>query len=94
MSDSIENATLLAKGTTADVYAWGEGRILKLFTERTPWHANEVSATRVAHEAHLPVPEVMDGLTEVGQREGIILIRSRTVPDKLRNSKRGSMQQR
>ena len=75
MSDSAENATLLAKGATADVYAWGEGRVLKLFTERTPWHANEVSATRAAQEAGLPVPALIDGLIEVGQREGIIFER-------------------
>lgn len=75
MSVSAENATLLAKGATADVYAWGEGRVLKLFTERTPWHTNEVSATRAAQEAGLPVPALMDGLIEVGQREGIVFER-------------------
>jgi tRNA A-37 threonylcarbamoyl transferase component Bud32 len=75
MSGSAENATLLAKGTTADLYAWGEGRVLKLFTERTPWHANEVSATRAAREAGLPVPALIDGLIEVGQREGIVFER-------------------
>jgi len=75
MSGSAENATLLAKGATADVYAWGEGRVLKLFTERSPWHANEVSATRAAQEAGLPVPALIDGLIEVGQREGIVFER-------------------
>jgi tRNA A-37 threonylcarbamoyl transferase component Bud32 len=75
VSGSTGNATLLAKGTTADVYAWGEGRVLKLFTERTPWHANEVAATRATYKACLPVPQVMDGLIEVGQREGIVFER-------------------
>lgn len=75
MADSVESATLLARGATADVYAWGEGRVLKLFTERTPWHANEVAATRAAHKAGLPVPVVIDGLIEVGQREGIVFER-------------------
>ena len=60
-NNSIEQATLLAKGTTADVYAWGVGHVLKLFRQRLPWHANEVAATRVAHQAGLPVPEVIDG---------------------------------
>ena len=72
---SIEKATLLAKASTADVYAWGIGHVLKLFHERTPWHANEVNATRVAHEAYLPVPEVIDGLVEVDGREGIVFER-------------------
>ena len=75
MPDSAEDAMLLAKGATADVYAWGDGRVLKLFKERTPWHANEVSATRAAHRAGLPVPAVIEGLIEVGQREGIVFER-------------------
>lgn len=74
-TDSIEEANLIAKGTTAEVYAWGVGHVLKLFLERSPWHANEVAATRLAHEARLPVPEVIDGLIEVGEREGIVFER-------------------
>jgi len=73
--DSVEKATLLAKASTADVYAWGVGHVLKLFHERTPWHANEVAAARVAREAHLPVPEVIGDLIEVGEREGIVFER-------------------
>lgn len=73
--ESIEKALLLARASTADVYAWGDGRVLKFFHERTPWHANEVAATRAAHAAHLPVPEVIDGLIEVGEQEGIIFER-------------------
>jgi hypothetical protein len=68
---SIENATLLARASTADVYAWGAGHVLKLFFARTPWHASEVAATRAAHEAGLPIPRVIDGLIEVSEREGI-----------------------
>jgi tRNA A-37 threonylcarbamoyl transferase component Bud32 len=75
VSELGENATLLATGATADVYAWGDTRVLKLFKERTPWHANEVSATRAAHRAGLPVPAVIEGLIEVDQREGIVFER-------------------
>jgi tRNA A-37 threonylcarbamoyl transferase component Bud32 len=75
MSELPENATQLAQGTTADVYAWGDGRVLKLFHERVPIHANEVAATRVAHEAGLPVPAVLSELIEVNQREGIVFER-------------------
>jgi tRNA A-37 threonylcarbamoyl transferase component Bud32 len=74
-ADAIEKALLLASASTADVYVWGVGHVLKLFKERIPWHANEVTATRVAHEAHLPVPEVIDGLIDVGEREGIVFER-------------------
>jgi tRNA A-37 threonylcarbamoyl transferase component Bud32 len=49
--------------------------VLKLFHERVPWHANEVAATRAAHQAGLPVPAVFEGLIEVGQREGIVFER-------------------
>jgi Ser/Thr protein kinase RdoA (MazF antagonist) len=72
---SIEKATLLANASTADVYAWGVGRVLKLFYEHVPFHALEVAATRAAHEARLPVPEGIDGLNEVSEREGIIFER-------------------
>jgi hypothetical protein len=75
MPESPDNAALLAKGSTADVYAWGEGRVLKLFYERVPWHANEVAATRAAHKAGLPVSAVIEGLIEVGRREGIVFER-------------------
>ncbi len=74
-NDSIEKARLLAKASTADVYAWGAGHVLKLFHEHTPWHANEIAATKVAHDALLPVPEVIDGLIEVSEREGIVFER-------------------
>jgi tRNA A-37 threonylcarbamoyl transferase component Bud32 len=73
--DSNEKALLLARASTADVYTWGNGHVLKLFHERTPWHANEMAATSVAYEAHLPVPEVIEGLIEAGEREGIIFER-------------------
>jgi aminoglycoside phosphotransferase (APT) family kinase protein len=75
MPKSLGSAVLLAKGSTADVYAWEEGRALKLFHERVPWHANEVAATRAAHEAGLPVPAVVEGLIEVDGREGIVFER-------------------
>jgi tRNA A-37 threonylcarbamoyl transferase component Bud32 len=47
----------------------------EFFLERIPWHANEVAATRVAYKASLPVPEVIDGLIEVDEREGIVFER-------------------
>ena len=75
MPESIDNATRLAWGATADVYAWGDGRVLKLFHDRIPIHALEVSATRLAHDAGLPVPAVLSDLIEVDQREGIVFER-------------------
>ena len=73
--DFIKQAKLLARASTADVYAWGSGRVLKLFHEHTPFHALEVTATRLAYEANHPVPKVIDGLIEVDGREGIVFER-------------------
>jgi hypothetical protein len=60
-SGSINKTTLLAQGSTADIYAWKERKVLKLFREHTPWHANEVAATKTAYNFGLPVPEVFRG---------------------------------
>jgi hypothetical protein len=73
--ESIEKLSLIAKETTADIYHWGPSQILKLFLERIPGIANEVAASRMAHKASLPVPEVIDGLIGVSQREGIVFER-------------------
>ena len=72
---SIDKAARLAEGSTADIYAWKDGTVLKLFKERTPWHANEVTATKVACKSGLPVPKVCSELIEVGQHEGIVFER-------------------
>lgn len=72
---SINNTTLLTQGSTADIYAWEEGKVLKLFREHTQWHANEVTATKAALNSGLPVPEVFSGLIEVDKKEGIIFER-------------------
>ena len=69
---SIQNAKLLSHGATADIYEWGDGRVLKLFKERLPWHANEVAATKRAYDAGLPVPKVCSKLIRVGVQEAII----------------------
>lgn len=72
---SINQTSLLAKGSTADIYAWKVGKILKLFREHTEWHANEITATKIAYDSGLPVPKVFSGLIEVNEKEGIIFER-------------------
>jgi thiamine kinase len=73
----LDETTLISgSGATADVYAYGEGRVLKLFRQRAPHQANEALAARVAADAGLPTPRVLsDGLIEVDDREGIIFDR-------------------
>ncbi len=70
---SLETAILVGKGFCADVYAWGEGRVLKLFHGRAS-HAQaqrEYTATRAVHAAGLPAPDAFE-VIEVEGRVGIV----------------------
>jgi len=75
--------TPIALGAQADVFAWEDGKVLKLFKEPDASipgidltaHASELSANRVASALGLPVPAVIGGLVEVGGREGMIMER-------------------
>ena len=72
----LDESTLIGSGANAEVYAYGDGRALKLFRERSPFHANEMLAARAAAEAGLPTPRVWgDDLIEVDDREGIVFDR-------------------
>lgn len=72
----LERAALIGTGLTSDVYAWGEGRVLKLCHRDMP--AGRVEAefqiTRAVHAAGLPVPAAFD-LVEVEGRRGIVFER-------------------
>ncbi len=63
----------LAAGRTAEIYPYGEERVLKLFFPAIPesWIDREVSIGRYIHEAQLPVPQVF-GRLEVNDREGVV----------------------
>jgi Ser/Thr protein kinase RdoA (MazF antagonist) len=72
----LDTTTIVGKGFCADVHAWGEGRVLKLFhgpgaAERA---GREYAATRAVHAAGLPVPATFD-LIEVEGRSGIVFER-------------------
>ena len=70
MSDM--EAPPLAIGATAELLAWKDGHVLKLFRERSPYHGHGLAATRAASATGLPVPMVVDGLIEVEDREGVV----------------------
>jgi aminoglycoside phosphotransferase (APT) family kinase protein len=72
----LETAALIGKGFCSDVYAWGEGRVLKLFHGRVPPDrvARKYAVTRAIHAAGVPSPAVYD-LIEVQGRCGIVLER-------------------
>jgi aminoglycoside phosphotransferase (APT) family kinase protein len=62
----------IGQGRSAEVFAWGDKQVLKLFRPETAaWVENEVIATRLAHSIGLPVP-VIDDVLEVDGRPGII----------------------
>jgi len=67
---------LIGRGRTADVYAVGNGRVVKLFHESFSESAiqQELRGSQTAAEAGLPIPQVF-GSAMVGKRQGIIFER-------------------
>jgi uncharacterized protein (TIGR02172 family) len=63
----------MARGRTADVYAWGDDQVLKLFHERFPLEDIEYEAriARAVHASGLPVPGVGD-IVQVSERNGLL----------------------
>ena len=72
----MEKDALIGKGRTADVYAWGEGCILKLYQDWLPASAveREYTVTRAARAAGVPVPATYE-LVELEGRHGIVFER-------------------
>lgn len=74
---ALDRAEPVGKGLSAEVYAWGGGRVLKLFHEGPVARTRverEFIATHVIHEAGLPVPAVYE-IVEVEGRLGIVFER-------------------
>ncbi len=72
----MEKGALIGTGRTAQVYAWGDGRILKLYQEWMPaasieW---EFSTTRRVRDSGLPVPAAEE-IVQVDGRLGIVFER-------------------
>ena len=67
---------LLAKGSIADIYAWGEAQIIKLYYDWVPDYGVEHEArnARIIYDAGLPAPAVGE-ITCVNGRLGLILER-------------------
>ncbi len=63
----------LAEGRTAEVFAWGETQILKLYREWCPlsWVEHEWRIARIVQEAGLDVPSVSE-MIQTGGRGGLI----------------------
>ena len=69
----VSPGALIATGRTAEVYAWGEDRILKLYYTWCPldWAQHEVVTGRAISGKALPTPKLLDSVTIDG-RAGII----------------------
>jgi aminoglycoside phosphotransferase (APT) family kinase protein len=66
--------SLIGRGRTADIYAWKEHQVLKLFQD---WCSagmveHELKIARIVQAAGLPVPAVENEVAEVDGRRGII----------------------
>lgn len=70
---AMQTHTPLAAGRTAEVFAWDDGRVLKLF--RPGWSvdvaSHEAEVARTMYAAGVPVPRI-DELAEVDGRAGIV----------------------
>jgi aminoglycoside phosphotransferase (APT) family kinase protein len=62
-----------AVGRTAEIYAWQEGTILKLYRDWCPanWVEHEAHIAEVVTQAGLPVPRAF-GMVEVNGRRGLV----------------------
>lgn len=67
---------IVGRGRTAEIYAWGEGKILKLCYDwcNPEWIEYEFQATQKAYQAGVPVPVPYE-LVEKDGRHGIIFER-------------------
>jgi len=87
VNDLIETRTrdellLVGEGRTAEIVAWDEGRVVRLFREGSSrrYALREQRVSRAVHSAGVPSPEVFladteDGLVEVDGRLGILMER-------------------
>lgn len=80
---TLDATKRIGVGRTAEIYAWGEGRALRLFRDGASieYALREMQAFRVAHDAGLPCPAVYpfddseDGLVRIGGRIGFVMDR-------------------
>lgn len=63
----------IALGRTAEIYSYGEGKVVKLFLSTTPqpWIDKEIEIGKYIQDTQLPVPRVYERV-KVDNREGVI----------------------
>jgi uncharacterized protein (TIGR02172 family) len=72
----MEKGELLGKGMTAEVYKWGQDKVLKLFSGdyKEEWIRREAEIGRRIYEAGVPSPAVFE-MVDIDGRKGIIFER-------------------
>jgi aminoglycoside phosphotransferase (APT) family kinase protein len=70
------NLQRIAEGRTAEIFAWDEGRVLKLYRAEFPreWADWEAQITRAIGGSGVPAPQIFEVL-DVEERRGIIMER-------------------
>jgi len=83
MSATLGSLDRIGVGRTAEIYAWGDGRVLRLYRDgaSTSYAVREMTAFRDAYEAGLPCPAIYpfdqsnDGLVRIDDRLGFVMDR-------------------
>ncbi|NLD47147.1 MAG: phosphotransferase [Clostridiaceae bacterium] len=72
----MQKGILLGKGMTAEVYEWGQDKVLKLYYEvfSNEWINHEAKVGKAVHKAGIPSPAVFETIS-VGNRKGTIFER-------------------
>ncbi len=70
---TLSKDSLIARSGTAEVYAWHDGQVLKLFYDWCPaeWKEHEASNARAVSATNLPLPKFIDTV-QIQGRQGII----------------------
>ncbi len=80
---TLDTLTKIGVGRTAEIFAWSEGKALRLFRSGAslPYALREMNAFRSAYELGLPAPAVYpadgskDGIVRIGGRLGFVIDR-------------------
>jgi hypothetical protein len=72
-TQSMQKGARINQGRTAEIYAWGDSQVLKLFREDWPpdWVAYEARVGRAVYQAGLGAPAVGE-IVQIDGRQGII----------------------
>lgn len=73
----VSGQTIIGRGRTAEIYAWGQDKVIKLFYEdrRLAEVEREARISYAVQSTGLPVPHVSSEVIRIGDRYGIVFER-------------------